>query len=181
MLRRPSAVVCVSFAAIAVLCGCLAVLALASPAVTDGARAAHHGKCDRRSRGHRRGHTKSCRAASRKTHPRATRLAGSTQGGELSDAPALAAPTASSSTSPPSASLPGGAAPGAPSPPAAEESVSSESVPSESVSTQSSPPTRRLVWSDEFGGPAGSSPNSSNWTFDTGGGGWGNNELESYT
>jgi len=40
-----------------------------------------------------------------------------------------------------------------------------------------------LVWSDEFSGPDGSSPDSSKWTFDTGvgGSGWGNNELESYT
>ena len=38
-----------------------------------------------------------------------------------------------------------------------------------------------LVWSDEFNGPAGSSPNPSNWNFDTGGKGWGNEELESYT
>lgn len=35
-----------------------------------------------------------------------------------------------------------------------------------------------LVWSDEFDG---SSVNSSNWTFETGGGGWGNNELQYYT
>ena len=40
-----------------------------------------------------------------------------------------------------------------------------------------------LVWSDEFSGPDGSSPDSSKWAFDTGvgGNGWGNNELESYT
>src|ERR1700687_2993408 len=47
------------------------------------------------------------------------------------------------------------------------------------------PPTKgfTLVWSDEFTGPDGSSPDSSKWTFDTGvgGNGWGNNELESYT
>jgi beta-glucanase (GH16 family) len=38
-----------------------------------------------------------------------------------------------------------------------------------------------LVWSDEFNGPAGSSPDPSKWTFDVGGGGWGNKELEYYT
>lgn len=37
-----------------------------------------------------------------------------------------------------------------------------------------------LVWSDEFNGPAGSYPDSSKWTYDTGGGGWGNNEEEVY-
>lgn len=35
-----------------------------------------------------------------------------------------------------------------------------------------------LVWSDEFDEPT---INRSNWTYDTGGGGWGNNELEYYT
>src|SRR5262249_4188501 len=38
--------------------------------------------------------------------------------------------------------------------------------------------TWELVWSDEF---SGSSVNTSNWTFETGGGGWGNHELEYYT
>jgi beta-glucanase (GH16 family) len=38
-----------------------------------------------------------------------------------------------------------------------------------------------LVWSDEFNGPDGSSPDASKWTYDTGGKGWGNNELETYT
>jgi beta-glucanase (GH16 family) len=38
-----------------------------------------------------------------------------------------------------------------------------------------------LVWSDDFSGANGSSPDSSKWVMETGGGGWGNNELESYT
>jgi beta-glucanase (GH16 family) len=38
-----------------------------------------------------------------------------------------------------------------------------------------------LVWADDFDGPAGSPPNSSKWGYDTGGGGFGNNELEYYT
>jgi beta-glucanase (GH16 family) len=38
-----------------------------------------------------------------------------------------------------------------------------------------------LVWSDEFNGPDGSAPDSSKWTHDTGGKGWGNSELECYT
>ena len=38
-----------------------------------------------------------------------------------------------------------------------------------------------LVWSDEFEGPNGSAVNSSKWSFDIGGNGWGNNELETYT
>jgi beta-glucanase (GH16 family) len=41
----------------------------------------------------------------------------------------------------------------------------------------------RLVWSDEFDGPAGSAPDRSKWTYDLGRGqnGWGNQELENYT
>jgi beta-glucanase (GH16 family) len=38
-----------------------------------------------------------------------------------------------------------------------------------------------LTWSDEFDGPDGSGVDASKWSFDTGGGGWGNNELEYYT
>ncbi len=41
--------------------------------------------------------------------------------------------------------------------------------------------TWNLVWSDEFNGAAGTPPDSSKWTYDLGGGGWGNNELETYT
>jgi beta-glucanase (GH16 family) len=36
-------------------------------------------------------------------------------------------------------------------------------------------------WSDEFSGPDGSSPDSTKWTYDLGGDGWGNQELETYT
>ena len=39
-------------------------------------------------------------------------------------------------------------------------------------------PDMQLVWSDEF---EGSSVDGNNWTFETGGGGWGNNELQVYT
>lgn len=35
-----------------------------------------------------------------------------------------------------------------------------------------------LVWSDEFDG---NSVNTANWAFETGAGGWGNNELQNYT
>ena len=43
------------------------------------------------------------------------------------------------------------------------------------------PPTYRLVWSDEFSGADGSAPEASKWSIQTGGNGWGNNELEYYT
>ena len=38
-----------------------------------------------------------------------------------------------------------------------------------------------LTWSDEFAGADGSAVDSTKWVYDTGGGGWGNNELEYYT
>ncbi len=38
---------------------------------------------------------------------------------------------------------------------------------------------RKLVWSDEFDGDG--LPDSSKWTYDTGGHGWGNRELQFYT
>jgi len=38
-----------------------------------------------------------------------------------------------------------------------------------------------LVWSDEFSGANGSAPDSTKWTYDIGGEGWGNQELETYT
>jgi len=38
-----------------------------------------------------------------------------------------------------------------------------------------------LTWSDEFSGTNGSAPDSSKWVLETGGGGWGNSELETYT
>ncbi len=38
-----------------------------------------------------------------------------------------------------------------------------------------------LVWSDEFNGPDGSHVDPGKWTFETGGNGFGNNELEYYT
>src|ERR1017187_289069 len=50
-------------------------------------------------------------------------------------------------------------------------------------STTTPPPTPsyQLVWSDEFSGTDGSAPDVTKWAIQTGGGGWGNNELESYT
>src|SRR6266567_1513569 len=40
-------------------------------------------------------------------------------------------------------------------------------------------PYQTLVWADEF--DSGTQPSGNNWTYNTGGGGWGNNELETYT
>lgn len=38
-----------------------------------------------------------------------------------------------------------------------------------------------LTWSDEFNGPNGAPPDPAKWTFNLGGNGWGNQELEYYT
>lgn len=39
----------------------------------------------------------------------------------------------------------------------------------------------KLTWSDEFNAADGTAPDPAKWSFDLGGGGWGNKELESYT
>ena len=52
---------------------------------------------------------------------------------------------------------------------------------SSSATTIADPTVWSLAWSDEFNGPNGSAPDSSKWSFDIGGNGWGNNELETYT
>ncbi|HVU23771.1 MAG TPA: family 16 glycosylhydrolase [Opitutus sp.] len=39
----------------------------------------------------------------------------------------------------------------------------------------------KLVWSDEFNQADNSAPDPAKWTYDLGAGGWGNNELETYT
>jgi beta-glucanase (GH16 family) len=36
----------------------------------------------------------------------------------------------------------------------------------------------KLVWQDEFDGPAGTPPSADRWVHDVGGGGWGNEQLE---
>src|SRR3712207_3575431 len=43
------------------------------------------------------------------------------------------------------------------------------------------PVARKLVWADDFDGPAGTFPDRSSWTAELGGGGWGNGELQTYT
>jgi beta-glucanase (GH16 family) len=42
-------------------------------------------------------------------------------------------------------------------------------------------PAWSLVWADEFDGADGSAPDVSRWSYDLGGNGWGNNELQTYT
>jgi beta-glucanase (GH16 family) len=42
-------------------------------------------------------------------------------------------------------------------------------------------PRERLIFQDTFDGPAGSPPSATNWVLQTGSGGWGNAELQTYT
>src|SRR6266436_4735870 len=49
------------------------------------------------------------------------------------------------------------------------------------LSSAQAEPGWRLVWGDEFNGKALSPPDSTNWVYDLGAGGWGNRELETYT
>ena len=53
--------------------------------------------------------------------------------------------------------------------------------PAQTKTTQGTQPKWTLVWSDEFNGPDNSSVDSSKWVSETGGNGWGNQELEYYT
>lgn len=48
----------------------------------------------------------------------------------------------------------------------------------QATATLQNPGTYALVWSDEFNG---TTLNTNDWNYETGGGGWGNNELQNYT
>jgi beta-glucanase (GH16 family) len=49
------------------------------------------------------------------------------------------------------------------------------------VQKEKPPAGYTLIWSDEFNGRNGSLPDPAKWTYDIGGSGWGNHELEYYT
>jgi beta-glucanase (GH16 family) len=53
--------------------------------------------------------------------------------------------------------------------------------PSVTAAPSQTPRGWTLVWSDEFNAPDGSAPDASKWIFQTGGNGFGNQELEYYT
>ncbi len=61
--------------------------------------------------------------------------------------------------------------------PASPWGVGQVAAPSE----QSAKPGWQLAWSDEFHGANGTAVDASKWSFDLGGGGYGNHELETYT
>jgi len=54
-------------------------------------------------------------------------------------------------------------------------------TPATQPSPSPAPGAWSLTWSDEFDGPSGTTVDRTKWTLDLGGGGWGNQELESYT
>ena len=57
--------------------------------------------------------------------------------------------------------------------------VQPPAVATQPASTTTVPVTRRLIWSDEF--DEAGLPDSAKWGYETGGNGWGNNELQYYT
>jgi beta-glucanase (GH16 family) len=54
-------------------------------------------------------------------------------------------------------------------------------LPSRLRASAADPSVWSLAWADEFDGTNGSGVDTSRWTMETGGNGWGNNELEYYT
>jgi beta-glucanase (GH16 family) len=61
------------------------------------------------------------------------------------------------------------------------QTPTSPSPPAQGPSPQPGTGPWQLSWSDEFNAPDGSAPDPSKWVYDLGGGGWGNNELQTYT
>jgi beta-glucanase (GH16 family) len=51
----------------------------------------------------------------------------------------------------------------------------------QAAASKSESPAWKLTWSDEFNGANGSPVDASKWVSESGGGGWGNDELEYYT
>lgn len=71
--------------------------------------------------------------------------------------------------------------PGTPSPaPSPTPTPTPAPAPSSGL-TPTPPPAAGYAFADEFNGAAGTAPSSGNWSYDLGGGGWGNDELEAYT
>jgi beta-glucanase (GH16 family) len=51
----------------------------------------------------------------------------------------------------------------------------------DTAAAQAQPRYRKLAFKDEFNGPAGTAVDPAKWTAETGGAGWGNQELQYYT
>jgi beta-glucanase (GH16 family) len=135
-------------------CACVVIATLTIAEPGTGAPVKHRARCAHAVRRHRHRHGSACRVRGRRRPARSS------------------APGAAGS---------GGPAPGAPGSALSPAALADVPVGSPAAASTAPAPTKTIVWSDEFDGPAGAPPDSSKWGFDTGGGGWGNKELESYT
>ena len=81
-------------------------------------------------------------------------------------------PTTTATSSSPSTAAP---------PPVTPSTARTSSTATSSAAVTSTTAGPRLVWSDEFSGAKGATPDPTKWGFQVGAGGWGNNELECYT
>lgn len=96
---------------------------------------------------------------------------------------AAAQPLAAKATGKPGRPKPSPSTSSTPSPatsPTTTPTVTPTATPT-TTATATATATRTPAWSDEFSGASGTSPDSSRWGFETGGHGWGNDELQSYT
>jgi beta-glucanase (GH16 family) len=178
------------------LCSCLATASLMLAAPGSGlalerhvprVRSAHpRHRCPSLGSRHRARKVEKTHAAcaSKRGSAKSRRASGPTKGPTRSSTTASAVSGSLTSTAlPPAGSelvdVPTGESP-APSTPVSESPAPEAPATKESPTGSDPTGSRKLVWSDEFNGPAGASPGSQ-WNFDTGGGGWGDEELESYT
>lgn len=102
---------------------------------------------------------------------------GANDGGAEAEVADSASPPIDSSTGPTDSSAPSDAksADAAPKDATADAPAVKDAGPDTSIAGWT------LTWHDEFDGPNGTAPDSTKWTYDTGGGGWGNQEREYYT
>lgn len=169
------------------VCGWLLAAALMAAPPSEGFRPTGRPSCLHRTHARLQSPGARCRHTARKSkkHPASRSLkkasAKSKAGGDPASGqtsgpapPASAVVDAPNVGSPPSDAL-------TPKAPVAETPASEPPATKEPPANTEPTVSKHLIWSDEFNGPAGASPASTKWSFDTGGGGWGNEELESYT
>src|ERR1700728_171687 len=168
------------------IASCVATAPLTMAEPSGGLTLRHHEVRDRSTR--RRHHGPRGQHAARRT--KKIQASGASRRMPLKTTPTSSSgkgPALSTSPEPPPAQSPvASAAPEAPATNAPRTSStppvsSTPPIPPTPPISSNPPSTRKLIWADEFNGPAGASPEPFKWSFDTGGGGWGNEELESYT
>ncbi|HEV2973950.1 MAG TPA: family 16 glycosylhydrolase [Solirubrobacteraceae bacterium] len=159
--------------------------ALIAAAPSEGFLSNARASCLHRTHGHLQRH--GCRHAARKAkkHLASRSLKKASAKSEAGrdpasgHAPGPAAPVSTIAAAPNVESPPSEAL--TPKPPVAEAPAPERPVAKEPPAVTEPTAPKQLIWSDEFSGPAGALPAPTKWSFDTGGGGWGNEELESYT